>query len=137
MFQRFGFGRGETISDFLAFPLGILERLARLMQVIMTLLSGFATSIGGFFELLRNKATLGASTFVTAFAQFGRVSDRELSERTAQHHGDRAATVDSQFFASGAPDYRVVANRLGGINIPEARDALKTASAWRCKARAC
>ena len=48
-FERFGFGRGDAISDFHVFLLHILERLARLMSFL-------ATPVGGFFVLLRNMA---------------------------------------------------------------------------------
>lgn len=51
-FERFGFGCSEAIADFLAFRLYILERLPRFVQLI-------STPLGGFFVLLRNKATLG------------------------------------------------------------------------------
>ena len=34
-----------------------------------------ATPVGGFFELLRNKATLGTSTFVAAFSEFGHIAE--------------------------------------------------------------
>jgi hypothetical protein len=61
-----------------------------------------ATTIGSFFVLLRNKATLAAGTFVPAFAQFSRVAREGAIVRGLVAHIERERFVGGTLLFGGA-----------------------------------